>query len=209
MESLREILDRSAASHKHLCPRQVLGVRMGIWAGEVLSLDLPQRDKCLLTIMETDGCACDGVAIATNCWVGRRTMRIEDYGKVAATFVDTRTGAAIRILPRPDARLRAREHAPEACNKWEAQLLGYQRMAPQALLSVQVVRLKTAPELIISRAGRKAICERCGEEIINEREVLKGGVTLCRPCGGDAYYDPIELDSAPFPADLAEMVACV
>jgi formylmethanofuran dehydrogenase subunit E len=45
----------------------------------------------LLTILETDGCAADGVSAATGCWVGRRTLRVEDFGKVAATFVDTQT----------------------------------------------------------------------------------------------------------------------
>ncbi len=34
MTSLDELLSRSAALHKHLCPRQVLGVRMGMLAGE-------------------------------------------------------------------------------------------------------------------------------------------------------------------------------
>lgn len=83
--SLDKILQTSAALHHHLCPRQVIGVRMGLYAGEILNLDLPQADKRLLTIIETDGCPSDGVAVATNCWVGRRTMHVEDYGKVAAT----------------------------------------------------------------------------------------------------------------------------
>src|SRR3989337_2741885 len=98
--SLNNLLQASAALHHHLCPRQVIGVRMGLYAGQILRLDLPQTDKRLLTIMETDGCASDGVAVATNCWVGRRTMRVEDYGKVAATFVDTQTGEAFRLAPR-------------------------------------------------------------------------------------------------------------
>jgi formylmethanofuran dehydrogenase subunit E len=87
MKPLNELLEASAALHHHLCPRQVLGVRMGRLAGRLLGLDLPQSDtqasglsasKRLLTIMETDGCAADGVAVATGCWVGRRTLRIED-----------------------------------------------------------------------------------------------------------------------------------
>src|SRR5690606_20693201 len=45
MPSLAELLDQSAALHRHLCPRQVLGVRMGLLAAEVLGLDLPQTDK--------------------------------------------------------------------------------------------------------------------------------------------------------------------
>jgi formylmethanofuran dehydrogenase subunit E len=188
MRSLTELLDASAALHRHLCPRQVLGVRMGLLAGEALGLELPQTAKRLLTIVETDGCAADGVAVATNCWVGRRTMRVEDYGKVAATFVDTQTGLAIRIAPRRGCRDRARDYAPQARNKWEAQLLGYQRMPGEELLAVQPVQLKTPIEQLVSRAGAKAVCETCGEEIMNEREVVRDGLTLCRACAGQAYY---------------------
>ena len=113
MPTLKELLDQTTAMHRHLCPRQVLGVRMGLYAGELLGLALPQSDKRLYTIMETDGCAADGVAVAVDCWVGRRTMRIEDFGKVAATFVDTQTGVTLRIVPRPTVRLAARGTRPK------------------------------------------------------------------------------------------------
>ncbi len=188
MPTLAQLLEASAALHRHLCPRQVLGARMGLLAGEVLGLDLPQTDKRLLAIAETDGCAIDGISVATGCWVGRRTLRVEDYGKVAATFVDTATRRAIRIAPRPDARQRARHYAPEARNKWEAQLLGYQRMPAGELLSVQSVQLKTPIEQIVSRPGLRAACDVCGEEIMNEREVARDGLTLCRACAGESYY---------------------
>jgi formylmethanofuran dehydrogenase subunit E len=174
--------------HRHLCPRQVLGVRLGLYAGELLGLALPQQDKRLYTIMETDGCAADGVAVAVNCWVGRRTMRIEDYGKVAATFVDTQTGVTLRIVPRPTVRHAAREYAPRADNKWEAQLIGYQLMPAAELFDVREVVLRTPIEQLISRPGRKALCGVCGEEIMNEREVQVDGVTLCRSCAGAGYY---------------------
>ncbi len=188
MPTLAQLLEASAALHRHLCPRQVLGARMGLLAGEVLGLDLPQTDKRLLTIIETDGCAADGLSVATNCWVGRRTLRVEDYGKVAAAFVDTATRRAIRIAPRPGARQRARRYAPEARNKWEAQLLGYQRMPADELLAVQSVQLKTPIEQIISRPGLKVACDVCGEEIMNEREIARDGLTLCRACAGESYY---------------------
>jgi formylmethanofuran dehydrogenase subunit E len=188
MKSLDELLDQSSALHRHLCPRQVLGVRMGMLAGEVLGLALPQTDKRLLAIVETDGCASDGVAVATHCWVGRRTMRIEDYGKVAATFVDTQTGQAIRIVPRSNIRQRASDYAPQGRNKWERQLLGYQRMPALELLRIQAVCLTTPVEQIVSQPGRKALCDICGEEIMNEREILRNDMTLCRACAGPAYY---------------------
>jgi formylmethanofuran dehydrogenase subunit E len=161
---------------------------MGMLAGQVLSLDLPQSDKRLLTIMETDGCGADGVAVATNCWVGRRTMRIEDYGKMAATFVDTVSARAIRITPILEARHLSPNYAPEAKDQWQAQLIGYQRIPDEMLLSVQDVRLITPLEKIVSAAGRRVHCESCGEEVMNEREVLHAGKILCKACAGEAYY---------------------
>lgn len=188
MKLLVELLQAAAARHRHLCPRQVLGVRMGMWAGDLLQLDLPQSDKRLLTIVETDGCFCDGVAVATNCWVGRRTMRIEDYGKVAATFVDTQRGEAVRVWPHPEARQRAAVYAPNAANRWQAMLIGYQNMPMSELLLMRPVALVQPLAAIISRAGRRVVCASCGEEILNEREVNHAGRPLCRSCAGDSYY---------------------
>ena len=188
MPSLNELLEASAVLHRHLCPRQVLGVRMGLLAGELLGLEVPQAKKRLLTIVETDGCAADGIAVATNCWVGRRTMRVEDYGKVAATFVDTHSGQTVRVAPHAESRGRARAYAPDARNKWEAQLLGYQRMSASELLAVQTVQLKTPAEQIISRPGTRTACDVCDEEIINEREVVREGAVLCQSCAGHGYY---------------------
>ena len=161
---------------------------MGLRAADVLGLDLPQTDKRLLAIVETDGCGSDGIGVSTGCWVGRRTMRIEDYGKMAATFVDTVTGRAVRIAPCPGARDLAPTYALEAPNQWEAYLLGYQRMPVDELLCVQEVELNTPIEQIISRPGLHAICDGCGEEIMNEREVVREGRPLCRSCAGESYY---------------------
>lgn len=185
---LQDLLEASAALHRHLCPRQVLGVRMGLHAGEVLGLPVPQTDKRLFAIVETDGCAADGVSVATNCWVGRRTLRVEDLGKLAATFVDTQSERAIRLVPRPEVRAAALAYASDARGKWQRQLLGYQRMPAEELLQLDEVELLTPVAEILSDPGARAICRHCREEIINAREVVRAGRALCRTCAGDAYY---------------------
>lgn len=187
-KTLTELLQQSSALHRHLCPRQVLGARMGLWAGELLELDLPQPRKRLLTIVETDGCFADGVSVATNCWTGHRTLRVEDYGKVAATFIDTETGRAWRVIPHPEARGRAAAYAPAATNRWEAMLYGYQVMPREELLAAAPVVLQVSIESLVSHAGARARCAECGEEIVNEREVLVDGRSLCRSCAGGGYY---------------------
>lgn len=188
---MNELLDQAAALHDHLCPRQVLGVRMGMLAAEILDLPLPQTDKRLLTFVETDGCFADGVAVATGCWFGHRTLRLVDHGKVAATFADTLTERAVRIHPSPQARTRASDHAPQAVGRWETYLLGYQAMPVEALLVIEEVRLTVPTSVLVSSPEFRVVCESCGEEIFNERETVKDGVVLCRACAGSPYLKPL------------------
>ena len=194
MIKLEQLLERSAAWHSHLCPRQVLGVRMGLLAGRVLGLDIPNTDKRLLTVAETDGCAADGLSVATGCTVGNRRLRVLDYGKVAATFVDMGLDTAIRIAPRNGIREAALRHSPQAESRWNAQLNAYQAMPDLNLLTVQQVKLSISLEKLLSKPGYRINCEACGEEIINEREVTLGGTVLCRSCAGQSYYQLAEED---------------
>lgn len=185
---LDELLTASATHHHKLCPRQVLGVRIGLLAGRLFEMPLPQPEKRLLAIAETDGCFVDGISVATGCYVGRRTLRIEDYGKIAVTFVDTRTEQAIRIAPHRNVRELAREYASSARNKWEAQLLGYQHIPDNVLLHWGRVELTVPVKQIVGRAGKHVNCEICGEEIINQREAIHEGTTLCKSCAGESYF---------------------
>jgi formylmethanofuran dehydrogenase subunit E len=188
VRGIKEILFESSAHHKHLCPRQVLGVRMGLYADQLLSLRLPCLDKHLLVIAETDGCFVDGVSAATGCTVGHRTLRVEDYGKVAATFVDTKSGQAVRVAPRLDIRERACTFVPEEPRHYFAQLQAYQAMPDEEMLTVQKVVLNTPVEQIMSRPGVRVNCDMCGEEIMNERESRQNGLVLCHTCAHGGYY---------------------
>lgn len=192
MVELSAFLERTSHLHQHLCPRQVLGVRMGMLAADLLDLDLPQPDKRLYTFVETDGCFADGVSASTGCTLGHRTMRLMDYGKVAATFVDTETGNACRIFPHPASRHVAEQWVPQAESKWNAMLLAYQEMPVEKLFCWTPVQLNIDLRALISRPGIRVNCAVCGEEILNEREILRDGQPLCRSCSGDAYYHRLE-----------------
>ena len=205
MEKLKKLLDLSAQRHDHLCPRQVLGIRLGLYAGRILGFELPQVDKRLFTFAESDGCGTGGISVATGCWVDRRTLRIMDFGKMAATFVDTKTNQAIRIAPHPDCRTVADQYAPNAIDHWHCQLDAYQVMPDNELFIYQYVFLNFDMEKIISKPGLRVICECCGEEISNEREVYKNGKVLCRYCAGDHYYSSDIQAAVNKPVDLLEM----
>jgi formylmethanofuran dehydrogenase subunit E len=145
--------------------------------------------KRLLVFVETDGCGADGIAVATDCAIGRRTLRVVDYGKMATTLVNTLTHQAIRLMPHPDARDLAQSCAPEAESRWHAYVEAYQLLPDEAMMVARPVQLTHSLAAIISRPEARAICALCGEEVMNEREMVgASGVILCRFCAGDGYY---------------------
>jgi len=192
--NLQLILNLSSRNHDHLCPRQILGVRLGLAGMNALDFDTPPAKKRLLVIVESDGCFTDGLSAATNCTVGHRTLRVEDYGKTAATFVDTQIGRAVRVAPALDIRQRAYAYASDEPRHYFAQMQAYQVMPDEEMFTITEVGLVTSIEAIISRPGIRVNCDLCSEEIINEREVHREGFTLCRACAGEAYYQMVERD---------------
>ncbi|MCB9135870.1 MAG: formylmethanofuran dehydrogenase [Anaerolineales bacterium] len=191
MSNLQTLLEISSSRHTHLCPRQVLGTRMGLAGAVALGLALPRKDKGLLIILETDGCFADGIEVATGCSVGHRTLRIEDYGKIAATFIEVKTERALRLAPRANVRERAWKYAPDEHRHYFAQLEGYQQMPVDELFTFQEVALTKPLREILSRPGLRVQCDLCGEEIINEREIYQDHLRLCQGCATHAYYQPI------------------
>ncbi len=198
--SMAQLLEQSAELHRHLCPRQVLGVRMGMQAAPLLGLELPQSTKRVLAIVETDGCFTSGVAVATNCWVGRRTMRVEDYGKVAATFVDTQTATAVRIAPHPQRAYAGGQICTGSRQQLAGDAAGVSAHACQRTVGLAIRR--PAPTVGGNHQSPRArvTCQQCGEEILNEREVHLGGMTLCRACAYGGYYRVVDCQADQFAA---------
>ncbi len=186
-DKLSRLLRRTGERHDHLCPRQVLGVRMGLAGRTAMGWADRLSSAVGVIILETDGCLADGIEVATGATVGHRTLRVNDLGKIAATFADVRTARALRIWPRQQVRDRACEFAPEEKQRYAAQLQGYQRMPACELLHIQSVTLTPHVVEILSHPAVRAVCTRCGEEIFNQRELLLEGKVLCRQCAGSGY----------------------
>jgi len=185
---ISDLLKQSSARHDHLCPRQVLGVRIGLAGLAALELESPVSKSTALIIIESDGCFADGIEVSTGAAIGHRTLRVNDFGKIAATFADVKTGRVIRISPELNVRERALIYAPDEPRHYFAQLQGYQVMADSELLRIQEVALNPTLEELISKPVVRVNCDYCGEEIINEREVNVNGAVLCRTCANDGYY---------------------
>lgn len=189
--AIQSALDATTARHGRLCPRQVLGVRIGAAGAAALNLEVPRTDRRLLVLVETDGCFADAVEVITGCSLGHHTLRLEDVGKIAATFVDVPTGRAIRVAPRAGIRELAAEYAPHQPRRYYQQLDGYQAIADEDLLTINEVEVSFDLEALLGRPGVRTNCSVCHEEIVNGREQLVKGLPLCQPCAGNSYYQPL------------------
>src|SRR5919206_1952929 len=119
MDSLEKLLADAEQAHGHLCAGQVLGVRMAMLGLEKLGIEDPRGSdrKRLVTFVEIDRCATDAVAVVTGCRLGKRALKFRDWGKVAATFVDTASGRAVRVVARESSKSAAAMRHPELDTK--------------------------------------------------------------------------------------------
>ena len=193
MKSLQEYLDEAAVAHGHLCAGQVLGVRMAMLGLKKLNIEDPRgKDrKRLVTFVEIDRCATDAVGVVTGCRLGKRALKFRDWGKMAATFVDLESGKAVRIAARESSKELAKSMHPEIPEKNKQQMLAYQEMSDEQLFQSQWVHVELPPEELPGYKGERIVCAQCGEGINFQREVRRGGKTLCRACAGERYYQPI------------------
>jgi formylmethanofuran dehydrogenase subunit E len=180
----------SARVHGHLCAGQVLGVRMSILGlGKIGVGDPKGADrKSVMVFVEMDRCATDAVQSVTGCSLGKRSLKFMDYGKMAATFLNLRTGEAVRIVAREDSREKAKGLFPEAGDKYAGQLEAYKIMPDEELFDVMEVAVKIAPEDMPGRPTRRVRCDSCGEHVQDRREVYQDGRILCVACAGGGYY---------------------
>lgn len=188
-----ELLDEAVAFHGHLCPGQVLGVRMAIAGCRALGVAHPRRaGKRLVVFVEIDRCATDAIQALTGVSLGKRTLKHVDYGKTAATFVDTATREAVRVAARDDARELAGAVAPGERDARRAQTAAYRTLPEDRLLRLERVAVDPG---WLDRSRRRVFCAQCGEGVNYEREVHAGGRVLCRACAGESYYAVIEAAS--------------
>jgi formylmethanofuran dehydrogenase subunit E len=182
MRPFEELFRESSALHGHRCAGQVLGVRMAMAGCREVGIDEPRGCKKLIVYVEMDRCATDAVQAVTGCSLGKRTLKFLDYGKMAATFVNTATNTAVRVLARDDARDYACAYAPDAATPREAQKQAYAVMPEQLLFKIEPTRAEIAEEDLPGFRSPRVYCDACGEGINLRREVRRAEQTLCIPC---------------------------
>ncbi len=191
MKTLAEYLDLAAQTHGHICAGQVLGVRLAMLGLRELGIEDPVAErKRLVTYVEIDRCVTDAVALVANCRLGKRALKFRDWGKVAATFVDLKTGRAVRVAAKESSKQAACEMFPEL-EKEAGQQKAYAQLPDEILFDKKWVKVEVLPEDLPGFKGPRVVCAQCGEGINFKREVIKDGRTVCRSCAGEKYYSHV------------------
>jgi formylmethanofuran dehydrogenase subunit E len=184
--SLDELVAEAVAFHGHECPGIVLGVRMVLAGCRALGVDCPRAaGKDFVVIAEIARCAIDAIEVLTGASLGKRTLHLVDYGKMAATFVQRSADRAVRVAALDAARWLASAWWPSEPDPRRRQMLAYRALPDADLLAVVPVRVR--PAWFAPRV--RVFCARCGEGVHYRREVVREGRLLCRACAGESYYD--------------------
>ena len=190
MSDFETLLEKGKKFHGDLCPGIVMGTRMTMAGMRELGMDPLERNRNLIVYVEIDRCATDAIQAITGCSPGHRTLKLRDYGKFAATFVDTETGKAVRVsVVQKPAQERDQKNVKESMKEAIKKLSA---IPEEELLRIRKVRVDIPEEDIPGFPKRKAICGICGEQILDGREVVVKGKTCCKPCAEGAYYKTLK-----------------
>src|ERR687883_1051022 len=139
METIENLLKDCERLHGHLCAGQLLGVRMALLGCRLIGIEDPRGAdrKNLIVWVEIDRCMADAVSAVTGVRLGKRSLKFFDYGKVAATFLNTSTGKAVRIVALDESRRLAEELYPELPEKRERQFRAYREASDELLFKIE------------------------------------------------------------------------
>jgi formylmethanofuran dehydrogenase subunit E len=142
-------------------------------------------------ICETSVCLPDSVQLLTPCTIGNGWLAILDFGKLAVTLYDRKSGNGVRVYLNLDKL----KNWPEvnswfhklktSCEQDHDLLMNQIKEAGHSILSMQHVRVGTE-RVSRKKIGPTSICPVCGEAY-----PVKHG-DKCRNCNGESPYLEIE-----------------
>jgi len=187
MGDIKVYLDKGKEFHGDICPGIVIGTRIALAGLRELGMDPDQHNRDLIVYVEIDRCMADAVQAVTGITMGHRTLKYKDYGKFAATFLDLSSGKAVRISATDNPREKPDEGNPNM--EGVVQRLIH---APESeLLIIEEVDVDIREHDVPGFPKYKVYCEECGDKVLDRREVIVNGQTLCKACAEGPYYQKV------------------
>jgi formylmethanofuran dehydrogenase subunit E len=82
----RELWERSAAFHGHICPGLTIGYKAALYARDLLDLEFSQ-DEEVVCVTENDACGVDAISVVLGCSVGRGNLLFRLRGETGILFL--------------------------------------------------------------------------------------------------------------------------
>jgi formylmethanofuran dehydrogenase subunit E len=175
-EELEGLLNKCVAFHGHICMGQVLGVRV---AAKGMELVDPKTPHEIIVAVENERCLADAVLTVSGTRIGRRTLKLYKYGKMAATFLNCLTGKAYRV------RVDYRGPQPGDDETAMREILALPDREVVAWNEVEF----TLPEFEQpGRPKRIVDCSVCGEKIFDGKDLEGPNGPVCISCLQGGYY---------------------
>jgi formylmethanofuran dehydrogenase subunit E len=184
MTDISNFLEKAEKYHGHICSGQILGIRMTLLALRRLGLSPQDNLRDLVIFLETDRCVADAAYVVTGVTIGRRRVKMHQYGKTAMSFLNLATGKAVRVS------VATSERPPHDASKAE-QLAFWEHYADDNIFTCQDVHIEMPKGDLPGPPARIVTCQNCGEEVLDCKEVVQDGRVLCRACAHGAYYHPL------------------
>jgi formylmethanofuran dehydrogenase subunit E len=175
-EQLDGLLEKCITYHGHLCMGQVLGVKIAV---KGLELAAPATYKDLIVIVENDRCIADAVQVVTGTRLGRRSFKLKDIGRMAATFLNTSSGKAFRVHTAFDKQIEAED---------EAQVRAVLHLPDEQVVAWREVITHLKPQEMPGKPSRVVACTKCGEKVFDGKDTLVNDEPVCMACLSGSYY---------------------
>jgi formylmethanofuran dehydrogenase subunit E len=158
------------------------------------------KDEDLVAIVENDACGIDAVQVLAGCSVGKGNLILRDLGKHAYTFINRKTGKAVRLVQRPEplieridpvaSALRVKVMNGTATPAEHKEFHERQTAVIQKILTIPVEELYIVKDVepeIPDRAKifRSVPCASCGEMVAEHRARVREGKIVCITCAGE------------------------
>ena len=204
--ALRADYDAALVMHGHRCPAMPLGLRLGHLARRVLGVE-KALDIQLLARLEIDRfhfatCLADGVQVATGCTTGKGNLELLGWGKLGLTLLDRRGHRAVRVAPRGEVILGAKDEGPLARYQFTGTPASE---VPPDTMTQMIQMIFDMPDEQLFYAGRieenspapargcdlgqcgdfkGILCDHCGDVVVERYARLRGSQRLCVACAG-------------------------
>lgn len=181
--------------HGHLCPGLAIGYAAAK-AGMGLLNFQHAEDEEVVAVVENDSCAVDAIQVILGCTFGKGNLIFRDWGKQVFTFMERKSGRAVRVALKGD--LPGREHRRALKEKIEAgfasdeektQWKNARQMVITELVTADPKKFFEISEITCAmpptaQSVESLPCPVCGEAVVKMKMVKLNGRLVCKQCAG-------------------------